>query len=85
MAGGHFYFIEQPAQIPDLLTSELGELIAVVARDACVTLQLPKGVEAASLSAFAAVRTDAGIRIGVGDLVSGQELAVVVALKFPAG
>jgi len=84
-AGGHFYFIEQPAQIPDLLTSELGELIAVVARDACVTLQLPEGVEAAPLGAFDCVRTDAGVRIGVGDLVSGQELAVVVALKFPAG
>jgi Ca-activated chloride channel family protein len=84
-AGGHFYFIEQPAQIPDLLTSELGELLQVVARDACLTLQLPKGVEAAPLGAFDCVTTEAGIRIGLGDLVSGQELAVVIALKFPAG
>jgi Ca-activated chloride channel family protein len=84
-AGGHFYFIEHPAQIPDLLTSELGELLTVVARDACVTLQLPDGVEAAPLSAFDFVKTDAGVRIGLGDVVSGQELAVVVALKFPAG
>ena len=84
-AGGHFYFIEQPAQIPDLLTSELGELLEVVARDACLTLQLPAGVEAAPLGAFEFVGTDAGIRVGLGDLVSGQELAVVVRLKFPAG
>ncbi len=42
-SGGRFYFIERPAQIPDLLTSELGELLQVVARDACLTLQLPKG------------------------------------------
>jgi len=84
-AGGHFYFIEQPAQIPDLLTSELGELLEVVARDACLTLQLPEGVEAAPLGAFKFVKTDAGIRVGLGDLVSGQELAVVVALRFPAG
>ena len=32
--GGHFYFIEQPQQIPDLLASELGETLEVVARDA---------------------------------------------------
>ena len=84
-AGGHFYFIEQPAQIPDLLTSELGELLEVVARDACLTLQLPAGVEAAPLGAFDFLKTDAGIRVGLGNLVSGQELAVVVQLKFPAG
>ncbi|MEI6667548.1 MAG: VWA domain-containing protein [Acidobacteriota bacterium] len=84
-AGGHFYFIEQPAQIPDLLTSELGELLEVVARDACLTLQLPDGVEAVPLGAFEFLKTDTGIRVGLGDLVSGQELAVVVHLKFPAG
>jgi hypothetical protein len=42
-------------------------------------------VEAAPLGAFDCVTTEAGIRIGLGDLVSGQELAVVIALKFPAG
>ena len=84
-AGGHFYFIEQPAQIPDLLTSELGELLEVVARDACVTLRLPAGVAAAPLGAFESVKTDAGMRVGLGDLVSGQELAVVIKLTFPAG
>ena len=31
--GGHFYFIEQAQQIPDLLASELGEVLDVVARD----------------------------------------------------
>ena len=84
-AGGHFYFIEQPAQIPDLLTSELGELLEVVARDACLTLQLPAGVEAAQLGAFKFLKTDAGIRVGLGDLVSAQELAVVIQFTFPAG
>jgi Ca-activated chloride channel family protein len=32
--GGHFYFIEQLAQIPDFFTSELGEALDIVARDA---------------------------------------------------
>jgi Ca-activated chloride channel family protein len=85
-SGGRFYFIEQPAQIPDLLTSELGELLQVVARDACLTLQVPKDVvEAAPLNALEVVAVTGGIQIRLGDLVSGQQLDVVVALKFPAG
>jgi Ca-activated chloride channel family protein len=84
-SGGRFYFIGQPAQIPDLLTSELGELLQVVARDACLTLQLPKGVEAAPLNAIETAAVTGGIQIRLGDLVSGQQVDVVVALKFPKG
>src|SRR5688572_12412610 len=39
--GGNFYFIESPAQIADLLSSELGEALEVVARDAVVHFTLP--------------------------------------------
>ena len=84
-SGGRFYYIERPEQIPDLLTSELGELLEVVARDVCLVLQLPKGVEAAPLNALATAAVTGGIQVGLGDLVSGQQLDVVVALKFPAG
>jgi len=84
-SGGRFYYIERPEQIPDLLTSELGELLEVVARDACLTLQLPKGVEAAPLNALETAAVAGGIQIRLGDLVSGQQLDVVVGLKFPAG
>lgn len=84
-SGGRFYCIGQPAQIPDLLTSELGELLQVVARDACLTLQVPKGVEAAPLNALGTAAVTGGLQIRLGDLVSGQQLDVVVALKFPKG
>ena len=84
-ATGHFYFIEAPAQIPDLLASELGELLEVVAHDAGITVEIPDGVEAATLNALETARTGNGIRIDLGNLVSAQEVAVVVALKFPAG
>jgi Ca-activated chloride channel family protein len=84
-SGGRFYYIERPEQIPDLLTSELGELLEVVARDACLTLQLPKGVEAAPLNTLESAGVKGGIQIRLGDLVSGQQLDVVVALKFPKG
>lgn len=84
-SGGRFYYIERPEQIPDLLTSELGELLEVVARDACLVLHLPKGVEATPLNALETVTVAGGIQVRLGDLVSGQQLDVVVALKFPAG
>ena len=81
--GGHFYFVESPAQIPDLLTSELGEALEVVARDASVALQLPAGVKAAPLSRLEWFATDTGIRVVLGDLVSGQELDVVLRVEMP--
>ena len=84
-SGGRFYYIERPAQIPDLLTSELGELLQVVARDVCLWLRLPEGVEAAPLNALEAAAVGGGIQIRLGDVVSGQQLDVVVALKFPKG
>ena len=83
-SGGHFYFIESPAQIPDLLTSELGEALEVVARDANVAVQLPAGMRAAPLTRLESCATDSGIRIGLGDLVSGQELEVVIRVDVPS-
>jgi Ca-activated chloride channel family protein len=83
-SGGHFYFIESPAQILDLLTSELGEALEVVARDASVAVQLPAGVSARPLTRLDWCATDSGIRIGLGDLVSGQELEVVILVDLPA-
>ena len=83
--GGHFYYIETARQIPDLLTSELGETLEVVARGAALALQLPAGVEAEPLTRLEAVKTDGGVRVGLGDLVSGQEVGAVIRLTFPAG
>ena len=84
-SGGRFYYIERPEQIPDLLTSELGELLQVVARDVRLWLRLPKGVEAVPLNALKAATVGGDLGICLGDLVSGQQLDVVVALKFPKG
>lgn len=84
-SGGRFYYIERPAQIPDLLTSELGELLEVVARNVCLWLRLPEGVEVAPLNALDSAAVGRDIQIRLGDLVSGQQLDVVVALKFPKG
>jgi hypothetical protein len=85
--GGQFYFVETPAQIPDLLTSELGEALEVVRRDAALQVELPEGAEAECLNRFRVVRAagDNELRVELGDLTSGQELCVMVRLRFPRG
>ena len=83
--GGHFYYIEQAIQIPDYLTSELGETLESVARDAAVHLTLPPGVDARPLNRFRHARSGDTVRIELGNLVSGQEAAVVAELRFPSG
>jgi Ca-activated chloride channel family protein len=85
--GGRFYFVESPAQIPDLLTSELGEALEVVRRDAVLQVELPDGAEAESLNRYHVVRAagDNELRLELGDLTSGQELGAVVRIRFPRG
>jgi Ca-activated chloride channel family protein len=85
--GGQFYFVETARQIPDFLTSELGEALEVVRRDAALQVELPDGAEAECLNRFRVVRAagDNELRIELGDLTSGQQLGVLVRLRFPRG
>jgi Ca-activated chloride channel family protein len=82
---GHFYFLETPQQIPDLLASELGETLEIVARDAALVVTLPEGAEAVALGAFPLDRAGRIARVNLGHLVSSQELQLVVQLTFPTG
>jgi Ca-activated chloride channel family protein len=85
--GGNFYFVESPAQIPDLLTSELGEALEVVRRNSALQVELPDGAEAEPLNRYRVVRAAGGneLRLELGDLTSGQELGAVVRIRFPRG
>jgi Ca-activated chloride channel family protein len=80
--GGHFYFIEQPAQIPDFLASEVGETLEVVARDVVLDLTCSTGVDATVLNGFAADTAPGRVRIKLGDLVADQEITLAVAVSF---
>ena len=84
--GGRFYFIEQPAQIPDFFTSEIGEALEVVARDARLVIAGDAGVEIGCLNEFSAETTSGGVDLHVrlGDLVSAQTLTVVIAVRCAA-
>jgi len=85
--GGHFYFIDSPEQIVDTLTSELGEALETVVRGAVLELSFPEGVVAEPLNPLrhTRIRGDNELRIELGDLVSAQELRVVIRAKFQRG
>ncbi len=86
--GGHFYFIEQPQQIPDLLASELGETLEVTARDAVFRVTCPPGVHAGLVNDLPGHEGAGVLRVPLGDLVAGQEVALAVAVSIgqvPAG
>jgi Ca-activated chloride channel family protein len=84
--GGNFYFVETPAQIPDLLTSELGEALEIVVRGAELLFDLPAGADAVLLNRYRHQRVAGNaLRIELGDLASGQELSVVVKIRFATG
>jgi Ca-activated chloride channel homolog len=84
-SGGHFYYLQRAAQIPDLLASEMGEALEVVARDSTLDVRAPDGVTVEPVNRLQVHRDDATTSIVLDDLVSGQEIEVVLAFTFPSG
>jgi Ca-activated chloride channel family protein len=83
--GGHFYFIENAAQIQDHIATEVGELLAVVAREAALELTAPDGLEVTTLSPYTIERRRARHHVLLGDLVAEQRLEVVLRVRFGYG
>lgn len=82
--GGHFYFIAHAQQISDFITSELGELLEVVARDVTVDVMHHPALVVEPLSPVGSVDSGPGsLRIGLGDLVAEQQVEIVLRVRFP--
>ena len=82
---GHFYFIESAVQISDLLTSELGEALEVVARAVTVAAEAPAGVRVELLNPWPTQGNGNGVVVTLGDVVSAQEISLVFKVTLPAG
>lgn len=90
--GGHFYFLATAPQIPALIASEFGEALEVVIRQAALEVRLAPGMTAELVSRFRSRPTPPSrggdgqvLRVELGDLVSAQDVDVVVAIRFPRG
>ena len=75
---GHFYYIERPEQIPDFLSSELGELLTIAARSATLEV-VAGGVAVSNLNGLPI----AGALYQLGDLSEGTVVDVCFALDLP--
>ncbi len=84
-SGGHFYFLEHAQQIPDLLASEMGETLEIVARRATLRVELPAGASAEPLGAREFTRRERVLEIDLGDLISGQQVELLLTIRFPCG
>lgn len=84
-SGGHFYYLQDAAQIPDLLASEMGEALEVVARESTLDVRVPEGVTVEPLNRLRMHRNQGTTSIVLDDLVSGQEVELVLAFTFPRG
>ena len=83
--GGHFYFIGRPEHIVDAMTSELGELLETVAREVVVDIKHHPALELRALSPVVdAAAVPGELRLLIGDLVAGQNVELVLAIRFPA-
>ena len=84
---GHFYFIGTAAQIPDLIASEVGEVLDIVARRAVLRVTLPRGASAHCLNRYRQVNVagDNELHVQLGDLVSSQQLELVLQFVMPVG
>jgi len=85
--GANFYFIEGAAQIPGILTGELGEALEVTMRGASLVVRPNGGERVEVLNRFRSRQVaDLGeLRVELGDLVSDQTLDVVLEVRFPRG
>ena len=83
--GGNSYYLRDATRISEFLESEIGEALEVVARDAALVVELPQGATAKPLGRQRARQTGRTLRVELEHLVSGQELELVLALRFPTG
>ena len=83
--GGRYYFIQRAQDIPDRIMSEIGEELEIAARGARLEVQTLGGVTAEMLNDLPTSTESGRLVVQLGDLVSGQQLSLIVRVRFPAG
>ncbi len=83
--GGNFEFIASAVQIADFVASEVGEALAITAREAVLVVEAGEGATVESLNDFPCRRDGDAWRVEVGPLFSGQSFHPVLRLTFPGG
>jgi len=83
--GGHFEFIESAVQIADFMASEVGEALAITAREAVLVVEAGEGAVVESLNDYPCRQDGSAWRVELGSLFGGQSLNPVVRVTLPEG
>ena len=83
--GGNFHFIEGASQIPEFMGAEVGEALAITARDVVLVIEAGEGALVESLNDFPCTREGDAWRIELGSMFGGQMLDPVLRLTLPGG
>jgi Ca-activated chloride channel family protein len=81
--GGRFFYIERPQQIPDVFRAELGDLLTIVAREALLSISVPRGVAVELLGDLPHERSGERLRVFLGDLCAGERRALFTRVLTP--
>ena len=82
--GGNSYFVEHSEQLPDVLSGEVGDTLEVTDRDVVLEVRVPAGMHVEPMDTSRLTVVPGGLRIQLGDLVSGQTVRVVFEVRVPA-
>jgi Ca-activated chloride channel family protein len=82
--GGHFYFIDDPDQIPNYFQGELGEMLETSTRETTISLSAPAGTTWRLINDIPHEVTDRGLRVFLGETYGGQIHELVLRLDLPA-
>jgi Ca-activated chloride channel homolog len=82
--GGHFYFIDQPAKIPALFSSELGEMLTVTARNLVLEIGVPEGVTIDLLNDLPHTTVAGVFRMELGEACAGEVRTLAFRLGLPS-
>lgn len=80
---GSYYFIESPTQLGGIFEEEFGKMLATVAKDSVIGLDLSPGVELKEIYGYKHKSRDGFAQINLGDIHSGQERNILIKLNAP--
>lgn len=82
--GGHFYHIENPSQIPAIISGELGEAANWAGKALEIRLTLPLGASAMGLSeVYPVTQSGSEVKMLIGSLPCDTSLEIPLRISFP--
>ncbi len=81
---GNYYYIDQAENIAKMFDKELKGLLAVVAQDVSLQIEIPAQVKMEELYGYLFTKKGNKIRINLNDIFAREEKTILLRLKVPA-